>query len=175
MRIAIADEVALAQIERSDAPSFLKYCNDQEIYRTTLRIPFPYTERDAQSFLDFVQEATEKNGRPVNLAIRHAAGELIGCIGLGEHVAGKCHRAEVGYWVARPFWGRGIATAAVAAMCDYSFGELKLAKLTARVFSFNTPSSRVLQKNSFELEGRLRRHYLKDGQFIDALVYGRLA
>ncbi|MBI1900449.1 MAG: GNAT family N-acetyltransferase [Planctomycetia bacterium] len=174
MRIAITEETALTEMERSDAPAFLKYCNDRDIYRTTLRIPLPYTEKDAQSFLDFVAETTEKNGRPVNLAIRHAGGELIGCIGLGEHVVGTSHRAEMGYWIARPFWGRGIATAAVAAMCGYAFGELKLAKLTGHVFSFNPASSRVLEKNGFELEGRLRRHYLKDGEFIDALAYGRL-
>ena len=65
-------------------------------------------------------------------------------------------------------------TDAVRAYVHYAFHELNLTRLTARTFDFNLASARVLEKNGFKLEGRLRKHLLKDGKLIDARFYGRL-
>jgi len=81
------------------------------------------------------------------------------------------HRAEIGYWLAKPFWGQGIMSAVVGAICDFAFGDWKLVRITAHVFTSNEASSRVLEKNGFEYEGLLRKHHQKDGKFIDSKLY----
>jgi RimJ/RimL family protein N-acetyltransferase len=82
--------------------------------------------------------------------------------------------AEVGYWIAEPFWGRGIASAALGRATMYAYTSLGLERLQAMVFEGNAASVRVLEKNGFEFEGRLRRYVLKDGRLLDAILYARL-
>jgi ribosomal-protein-alanine N-acetyltransferase len=65
-------------------------------------------------------------------------------------------------------------TDAVKAYVGYAFDELKLLRLTAHVFEFNAASARLLEKNGFKLEGRLRKHFRKDGALLNALYYGLL-
>jgi ribosomal-protein-alanine N-acetyltransferase len=99
---------------------------------------------------------------------------LIGACGFSGFQAGKSHLAEVGYWLAKPYWDRGIMTAVVQRMCRHAFEEFGLAKIIAHVASHNPASARVLEKCGFQQEGFLRKHFLKDGQFIDARLFGLL-
>ena len=115
-----------------------------------------------------------QEGRPVHWAIRTAENALIGGCGFDGLQAGKSHRAEVGYWLAKAFWGRGVMTAVVRRLCRHAFEEFGLAKITAHVFPHNPASARVLEKCGFEEEGFLRKHFLKDGRFLDARLFGLL-
>jgi len=101
-------------------------------------------------------------------------GKLIGVVGADSLELGMSHRAEIGYWIARQYWGQGIMTDAVRTYVRYAFAELGVTRLTAHVFDFNSASARVLEKNGFVLEGTLRKHFLKDGRLIDARLYGLL-
>ena len=76
-----------------------------------------------------------------------------------------------GLWLAKPFLGRGIMTALVQRMCRHAFEEFGLVKITAHVFPHNPASARVLEKCGFQQEGLLRKHFLKDGKFVDALLF----
>jgi RimJ/RimL family protein N-acetyltransferase len=105
-------------------------------------------------------------GRPIHFAIREPSGRVIGGCGFNELTVG--HRAEIGYWLAKPCWGRGIMTEVVERLCEMAWTEWKLVRITAHVFPFNEASARVLEKNGFQLEGVLRKHHQKDGQFLDA-------
>jgi [ribosomal protein S5]-alanine N-acetyltransferase len=87
---------------------------------------------------------------------------------------GKSHRAEIGYWIAKPYWNRGIMTAVVRRACQCAFEEFGLIKIIAHVFDANPASARVLEKCGFEQEGYLKKHYLKDGQYLDVRLYARL-
>ena len=62
-------------------------------------------------------------------------------------------------------------TAVVGQACEHAFAAWKLVRITAHVFDFNAASARVLEKNGFECEGHLRKHFLKDGRFIDSKLY----
>jgi RimJ/RimL family protein N-acetyltransferase len=73
--------------------------------------------------------------------------------------------------VGERFWGRGITTAAVVALSEYSFAHFDLCRLYAVVFASNAASARVLEKAGYELEARLRKSITKDGQTMDALLY----
>jgi RimJ/RimL family protein N-acetyltransferase len=79
--------------------------------------------------------------------------------------------AEIGYWLAEPFWGRGIATEALAAVTSYAIETHGFTRVFAVPFATNPASCRVLEKAGYVLEARLRRSAIKDGQVIDQLQY----
>jgi RimJ/RimL family protein N-acetyltransferase len=174
MQLAVNDQVHLSEVLASDKPALVEHLNDQAIYDRTLRIPFPYTDASADEWLALVAKITEQQGRPVHFAIRSTADALIGACGFDGLQVGQSHRAEVGYWLARPFWGRGIMTAVVRRVCRHAFEEFGLVKITAQVASHNPASARVLEKCGFEQEGFLRKHFLKDGRFMDVRLFGLL-
>lgn len=173
MRIAINDRFSLTEIRPTDIQALAEHLNDREIYDRTLRIPYPYTEADGEKFLAVVAAANEQYAEPVHFATRDINDTLIGGCGFDGLVPG--HRAELGYWLARPFWGQGIMTAAVAALRDYALARWKLVRITAHVFSFNIASARVLEKNGFACEGVHRKQFLKDGRFLDGQCYAFVA
>jgi RimJ/RimL family protein N-acetyltransferase len=79
--------------------------------------------------------------------------------------------SEIGYWLAEPFWGRGIATEALVATTRYAAAEHGLTRIYALPFASNTASCRVLEKAGYRLEGRLRRSAIKNGSVTDQLQY----
>ena len=167
--IAVSENISLTEIRSDDKAAFVKYLNDKEIYDSTLRIPFPYSEQDAESFLQFVHQANARYGHPVNFAIRDNMDKLIGGFGFDGLV--NEHKAEIGYWLSKSYWGKGIMTAVVRSACDFAITEWKLVRITAHVFSYNDRSARVLEKCGFEFEGLLRKHHMKDGTFLDSKLY----
>jgi RimJ/RimL family protein N-acetyltransferase len=174
MLIAVNDQVHLSDFQEADKPALVQHLNDRDIYERTLRIPFPYTAVDADEWLALVARITQQQGRPVHWTIRTADGALIGACGFDGFQVGKSHRAEIGYWLAKPFWGRGLMTAVVQRLCRFAFDNFGLTKITAHVFAHNPASARVLEKCSFRQEGYLRKHFLKDDQFIDVKVFALL-
>ena len=174
LQLKVRDGIQLFPISQPDKPALLEYLNTKDIYDTTLNIPFPYLEAHADLWLQKRAEQTGRLGKEVCFGIRDSAGKLIGAVSADSLDSAATHRAEIGYWLARPYWGKGIMTDAVKAYVRYAFTELHLAKLTAHTFEFNLASARVLEKNGFKLEGRLRKHLLKDGKLIDARIYGLL-
>ena len=80
--------------------------------------------------------------------------------------------AEIGYWLAEPYWGRGVVTDAVRAACRYAFETFDLMHIFAGLFEPNIASRRVLEKAGFVLEGRLRQHVTKLDVTMDDLIFG---
>lgn len=171
MKIKIDDILFLSEITLNDTHDYVTHLQEKQISDQTLTIPYPYNEDHAKWWINFVDEDTKRQGKPVILAIRSQNGSLIGSIGLHDFELGKSHKAEIGYWLAKPYWNQGIVTKAVCAMCNYAFNELGLVRITAHVFDFNTASARVLEKANFKLEGTLRNHYKKNGEIFDAKLY----
>jgi len=170
--VPLADEISLTEFRTTDKPALLRHLAERQIYERTLRIPFPYTEADADAWLGIVAAATEQHGEPIHFAIRNSDQLLIGSVGFEGVTRG--HRAEIGYWLARPFWGRGIMSAVVGRACEHAVARWNLVRITAHVFSSNEASARVLVKNGFEFEGFLRKHYQKDGLFLDSRLFALL-
>jgi [ribosomal protein S5]-alanine N-acetyltransferase len=172
MDIIVSPSCRLTPFARTDIDSLTECLADEDIYRCTLRIPRPYTRADAERWFAILDEKKQQDQPTLNWAIRQGE-NLIGGIGL-ELATGQPHRAELGYWLAKPFWRQGIMSAVVAKVCEHAFETLGLVKITANVFSFNASSARVLKKCGFEQEGYLRKNILKDGEFIDSMVFGLL-
>lgn len=86
----------------------------------------------------------------------------------------EANQAEIGYVFHRDHWGKGYGTECVALMTDFAFKSLHLHKLHASVVEANRGSARILEKNRYVLEGRLRDHYFIEGKYHDALLYGKI-
>lgn len=85
----------------------------------------------------------------------------------------EARHAEIGYVLHPDYWGKGYGTETISMLDGFAFHTLHLHKLHAQVVEANTGSLRVLEKNGYHLEGRLEDYYLIDGQYQDALLYGR--
>lgn len=175
LELKVSDGFYLSPVRREDKPALLHHFSTRDIYNTTLNIPYPYFAEHADWWLQKRIEQTARLGKEVCFAIRTAPdGKLIGCISADTLDLGKTHKAEIGYWLAKEFWGRGLMTSVVRAYVDYAFRELGLVRITARTFDFNHASARVLEKNGFKFEGRLRQDVMKEGKLIDTNLYGLL-
>lgn len=168
MELNIGDGYKLRIWTLADVPSLAKYANNRNIWRN-LRdgFPNPYTEDDAKAYIDLVS----KRGVEHEWAIASSA-EAIGGISLRFQADVHRKSAEIGYWLAEPFWNRGIMTRAVGTLLEFAFASFDLVRVYAAIFEWNPPSMRVLEKNGFTLEGRLRKSVFKDGRLIDSLMYG---
>ena len=160
-------EWCVRSFRRGDVRSLTAYANNPlvaQYLRDTF--PFPYRETDAKAWIRIAANQVPE----CNFAIASKQ-EAIG--GIGLQFANDVFRsnAELGYWLGEPFWGRHIATHAVQAFTQYAFSTFEIEKLTAGVFEGNLASTRVLAKNGFVLEGKFRKHLVKNGEFKDYHVY----
>jgi len=154
----------------SDIPALMPLIGTREVAATTLRIPHPYTESDARHFIASSQE-DHSSGTGLHLAIvLRESGPL--CGGVGLRIEPDHRRAELGYWIGVPYWGKGYATEAARAVVEYGFGTLGLHRIFASHFANNPASARVLRKIGMRHEGSLRAHVLKWEEFLDLEMYG---
>jgi ribosomal-protein-alanine N-acetyltransferase len=154
-----------------DKVAYMEHLNERCIYDVTLTIPFPFTEADADWWI--ARRVTPPlKGKRTLFAIRNADGYMVGAVdaGMADEVDGV-RTTEIGYWLAVPYWGKGLMTEVVTWLCEYAFAELEVSRVTAHVFSFNRGSARVLEKVGFRCEGLMKKLYLKDGIHIDAYRY----
>lgn len=155
-----------------DAEELARCAGAREVARTTLRIPHPYAESQAREYIATIEPAW-RSGKGASFAIiDRASNTLAGGVGLAFESAHN--NAELGYWVAVPAWGKGIATEAGTRVIDWGFGELRLARIHAHAFGSNPASCKVLEKLGMQHEGTLRQHILKWGEIEDAVMYGVL-
>ncbi|HEX6986895.1 MAG TPA: GNAT family N-acetyltransferase [Planctomycetaceae bacterium] len=150
-----------------DLPALLRYADNPKVAANLRdRFPHPYTEADARAWLAFV--AADAEG--VHLVIE-VAGGFAGTIGLEPQKDVNAGTAEIGYWLGEPFWGRGIATAAVRALTRHALTTLGYRRLFATALMTNAASRRVLEKAGYRLEGVLRRSAVKNGRVLDQALY----
>jgi len=156
--------------EWRDREAIVRHGNNRKVsINLRDRFPYPYTDRDARSWLDAVIGLEPET----NFAI-DVAGEAVG--GIGYTLLSDVDRrsAEIGYWLGEKFWGRGIATEALIAVTDHAFANHDLCRVFAHVFDWNPASARVLEKAGYTFEGRLRKSVTKEGQTIDQLMYAMI-
>ncbi len=154
-----------------DAPSLAEHANDRDVWLNVRdRFPHPYRPEHAVAFIAAVAPQTP----PTVLGIV-VDGEAVGTVGLvpGDDIAR--HSAEIGYWLGRRFWGRGIATDALRAATRHAFADHGLHRLFAVPFVHNAASARVLEKAGYVREGRMRHGALKAGALLDQWLYAACA
>jgi ribosomal-protein-alanine N-acetyltransferase len=175
MLASLKSGFSIDTIKASDRDAYVEHLKEKEIYDFTLAIPYPYTQTHAEWYIDHIEQQTKvRNGIPVNFCIRNPQGQLIGGCGYHDLEPGKSHKAEIGYWLSKSYWGKGIMTEVVKYLVNHGFEQFDLARITATVFAHNQRSARVLEKTEFQKEGVLRKHYQKDGKVFDGILYARI-
>jgi RimJ/RimL family protein N-acetyltransferase len=150
-----------------DEPSLSRHANSRNIWLNVRdRFPHPYTLAAAEEWVALASAAVPETQFAIELD-----GEAAGGIGLFLQQDVERYSAEIGYWLGEAYWGRGITTQAVRRFTDYAFGAFELCRIYANVFESNASSCRVLEKAGYQLEGRLRKAAVKDGQVLDGVLY----
>jgi [ribosomal protein S5]-alanine N-acetyltransferase len=169
--IKVDNNIFLSQIRLKDIEQLVKYLNDKEIFNNTLLIPFPYTQEDGEYFVNLCEKRKKKYGKLTDWAIRDKNKKLIGGCGFQMKYGRNSKKDEIGYWLARPFWNKGIMTKVVNKLCEIGFKKFGLTRIEATVFIYNDASCRVLEKAGFKLEGILRKSMKKRNKLIDVRRY----
>lgn len=158
--------------ELSDAADLAMALSNQKI-QNNLRdgLPYPYTEQDGTEYISAMLSADENETFAFAVT---ADNKVVGSIGIFRQ--GNIHRqtAELGYYIAEEYWGKGIMTEAVNQICGYVFANSDIIRIYAEPFSYNIASCRVLEKAGFQYEGTLRSNAVKNGKVLDMRMYSKI-
>lgn len=134
-------------------------------------LPYPYTEQDGIDYISAMLSADENDTFAFAITIDE---KVIGSISVFRQ--GNIHRqtAELGYYIAEEYWGKGIMTDAIKQICKYVFEKSDIIRIYAEPFAYNMASCRVLEKAGFQYEGTLRKNAVKNDTIIDMKMYSLL-
>lgn len=156
--------------KQGDEQSLVRYANNKKIWQNVRdHFPYPYTPADAQRWI--FHASTSLFDKVFAIEVN---GEAAGSIGLVPKEDVYRKSMEIGYWLGEPFWGKGIATEAVGRVTAYGFETFDINRMYADIFEWNPASARVLEKNGYLFEARLKKAVVKDDRIGDVLIYSKL-
>ena len=163
-------QISLRPWKQSDAASLASALSNKKVLNN-LRdgLPYPYTEKDALDYIIFILSSNPKDTFAYAIDID---GTAVGSIGAFRQGNIHCRTAELGYYLAEEYWGRGIMTEAVKLLCEKVFAETDILRIFAEPFAYNIGSRHVLEKAGFQFEGIMRSNAVKNGQILDMALYG---
>lgn len=168
--LSVGTDIILTEINDDDRAALIEHFCEKEIFLQTFAIPYPYGDPEADWFLRRMKEKLATEAPLQTWAIRQKNDRnLIGVFGYHDYESGS-HKVEIGYWLAKPYWGQGIATRVVQRMCKRAFEEMNVQRIYAKAFARNRASVRVLEKAGFKQEGLLRKDFLKEGELLDVTL-----
>lgn len=135
-------------------------------------LPYPYTKQDGEDFISAMLAADENDTFAFAITVEDKA---VGSIGVFRQENIHRQTAEMGYYIAEAYWGRGIMTGAVRQTCEYVFAKSDIMRIYAEPFAYNAASCRVLEKAGFQYEGTLRNNAVKNGRVLDMKMYALLS
>ena len=152
-----------------DAANLAAALNNRKIH-DNLRdgLPFPYTTEDAKAYIRAMLSADKATTYAFAITLEDKA---VGSIGVFRKDNIHCRTAEIGYYIAEPYWGKGFGTSAVNQTCDYIFKHTDIIRIFAEPFAHNAASCRILEKAGFQCEGLLRKNAVKNGKVLDMKMY----
>ena len=165
-------EILLRPWRAEDAKEIWCYANNRKVAENLRDVfPFLYEQRDAT---DFIGHCIKSEGKGQICRAICVDEKPVGsiAISLGQDVYRRS--AELGYWLAEPFWGKGIMSQAVAQICQEAFERFDIVRIYAEPYAYNKGSRRVLEKAGFVLEGILKQSVYKNGQMHDSCIYALL-
>ena len=153
----------------SDAKDLAAALNNEKILNN-LRdgLPFPYTEQDARDYIAAMLASDEDSTFAYAITQNDRA---IGSIGAFRQENIHRQTAELGYYLAEEYWGRGIMTEAIRQLCGIIFDTTDILRIYAEPFAYNTGSRRALEKAGFVLEGIMKNNAVKNGKVLDMALY----
>ncbi len=170
MIILRTERLELREFSDEDLEDIIQRINDTTIYENTLKVPYPYTEKDYHDYLEMIRKSRDE-GKSINLCMHLRSDDTaIGGLGL-MNIDRNQGFAEIGYWISSEMRRKGLTGEAVRALVRYGFDELDLFRIQAVIFDRNKVSGILLKSCGFTFEGTMRGRYLKDGQRLDGDVY----
>ena|SRR5688572_29740509 len=170
-------DVVLRPFTHRDAASadYVRWMNDPQVTRTIGRFDYLMPVSRAKLlryFNDIDTDNTVFFGIHVR-ARRAAKPRLVGTLKIYD-IDALARRASLGIMVGeRSAWGRGIASTAIRAACNYVFGVLGFGKVAAGYLASNVGMHKAFRRNGFRVEGTLRRHVFFDGRLDDHVLVGK--
>ena len=148
------ERLTLRLPDLADAPSIAKLACDYAVAGNTTRMPYPYGQADARAFIALARglDPREQN----TFVVEHKDAGVIGA--LGFHRTGSSP-PEMGYWLGRPYWGKGLATEAANAALRWAKADWGRRLIVAGHFADNEGSARVLIKTGFLYTGVVQRRF----------------
>lgn len=158
--------------ELSDAKDLAAALSNKKV-QDNLRdgLPYPYTVQDGKEFISAMLSADKNETFAFAIMVDD---KVVGSIGIFRQGNIHSQTAELGYYIAEEYWGKGIMTEAVKQICEYVFGDSDIIRIYAEPFAYNIASCRVLEKVGFQYEGTLRSNAVKNGKVIDMEMYSLL-
>ena len=163
----------LRSLTADDAPGVFAILSDPDVAHGAGVTPLTGIEQAVTSIDGY--HRNYQNKRSIRWAIVRKEDDTL--IGMGSFQRFDIHsrRAEIAYEIGKPHWRQGYATEAVSALLNYAFKTMNLHRVEAVVEPNNVASRGLLEKVSFQAEGRLRERFLQNGTFHDDLFFGLLA
>lgn len=162
--------VTIRKLRESDAENLAKYGNNKKIWDNMRDyFPNPYSLEDGKNFVNLISSK-----EPITTFALAYDDQLVGIIGYNLQTDIYSHSAEIGYWLAEPFWGKGITTKALKLTIDHAFNVMDIKRLYTSVFEHNIGSIKVLEKVDFHFEGKGVKAVVKNGIYYDDLRYSLL-
>ena len=170
--ILATDRLRLRPMTAADTEAVFSLFSDSVVTRYLNRLPMT-TLADAAALIERAT-AEYTGGTALRLGLVLAGNDRV--IGTGNllHFDWPSRRAEVGYALAQPYWGRGLAGEATTAVIEYGFETLDLHRIEAELDPRNAPSLRVLERLGFGREGLLRERCIVGDEVSDSLIMGLL-
>lgn len=166
------ERLILRPFEEGDAPALMQIMNDPKVTANLLISPCFSEDNIAEWIRNRIDGIEKREGYALGMVLKETGG-LIGTCSLIK-VSWEHMHAELVYYLAKEFWGKGYMTEAAAKMIQFGFEELGLERISVGCFARNEASARIIEKLGFTFEGLARHAYLKDGEFLDELRFGML-
>ncbi|HEX2946501.1 MAG TPA: GNAT family N-acetyltransferase [Clostridia bacterium] len=131
-------------------------------------LPYPYTVNDAKEYITAMLSADKEKTYAFAITVDD---KVIGSIGVFRGSNIHSRTAEMGYYIAEPYWGKGLGTSAVKQTCCYIFEHSDIIRIYAEPFAYNMASCRILEKSGFQCEGILHKNAVKNGKVVDMKMY----
>jgi RimJ/RimL family protein N-acetyltransferase len=163
--------IYLRKVRLSDVDGdYHAWMNDPQI---TKFLECRFFSNSRASLKEYVQEKSKSRDSVFLAIVLKKSQKHIGNIKL-DFILNRVHRlGDIGIVIgSKAHWGKGYASEAISLISNYAFNTSNLHKLTACCYSSNYGSIRIFEKNGYEIEGTLKKHFLCDGQFVDAVVLG---
>lgn len=163
------DRLILGPLAIVDIPRIVEYADNPNIAKMLRNLPQPYAEKDAIFWINLANQGLENKTHYIFKIGLKDSNKFIG--GMGLHSVSAHDKAEAGYWIAEPFWGKGYATEALGAVLNFGFKTVGLNKIHAVHNTKNPASGKVMIKNNMIQEGVLVDEEKKDGKYLTMVRY----
>ena len=162
------ESLTIRRAEPDDADALHEIFTASAVYAATLQLPYPSREY-------WRRRLTENIDSVYNL-VGLIEGRIVGMVGVDTfpNRPRRSHAGAIGICVHHDWQGKGVGKALMQAIVDFADNWLNLTRLELEVYADNQSAIRLYERFGFEVEGTLRQHALRDGQFVDSIVMGRL-